>query len=187
MVSFVSLLWWDANTIIITYHNFISSSNAMQLTTVCLHVERSTSQYPAVTMLPHHSDDVSHKLSPSFCQNGFCGCERGFTEVMTSHGFLDYCTRTPGLDHKKADVKTTAGRLRPEHARNKNHIKDWALQPLGPGTTNTRILSYRVLQCFFQASPRNKHHPSPFLLNFGLLQKINSVSNRSLWLCLRVL
>ncbi|RXN34302.1 thrombospondin type-1 domain-containing 7B-like protein [Labeo rohita] len=69
----------------------------------------------------------------SFCtQNGVCGCEKGFTEVMTSHGFLDYCTRTPGLDHKKADVKTTAGRLRPEHARNKNHIKDWALQPLGP-------------------------------------------------------
>ncbi|KTF84220.1 hypothetical protein cypCar_00007745 [Cyprinus carpio] len=69
----------------------------------------------------------------SFCtQNGVCGCEKGFTEVMTSHGFLDYCTRIPGLDHKKADVKTTAGRLRPEHAWNKNHIKDWALQPLGP-------------------------------------------------------
>uniref|UniRef100_A0A673GL56 Thrombospondin type-1 domain-containing protein 7A n=1 Tax=Sinocyclocheilus rhinocerous TaxID=307959 RepID=A0A673GL56_9TELE len=82
----------------------------------------------------------------SFCtQNGVCGCEKGFTEVMTSHGFLDYCTRIPGLDHKKADVKTTAGRLRPEHARNKNHIKDWALQPLGPGTTNTHMLSYRVL------------------------------------------
>ncbi|KAK2874094.1 hypothetical protein Q8A67_021247 [Cirrhinus molitorella] len=69
----------------------------------------------------------------SFCtQNGVCGCEKGFTEVMTSHGFLDYCTRSPGLDHKKADVKTTAGRLRPEHAQNKNHIRDWALQPLGP-------------------------------------------------------
>uniref|UniRef100_A0A8C2JGW2 Thrombospondin type-1 domain-containing protein 7A n=1 Tax=Cyprinus carpio TaxID=7962 RepID=A0A8C2JGW2_CYPCA len=64
----------------------------------------------------------------SFCtQNGVCGCEKGFTEVMTSHGFLDYCTRTPGLDHKKVDVKTTAGRLRPEH-----HIQDWALKPLGP-------------------------------------------------------
>ncbi|XP_073682491.1 thrombospondin type-1 domain-containing protein 7B-like [Garra rufa] len=69
----------------------------------------------------------------SFCtQNGVCGCEKGFTEVMTSYGFLDYCTRTPGLDHRKADVKTTTGRLRPEHARNKNHIKDWVLQPLGP-------------------------------------------------------
>ncbi|XP_016380716.1 thrombospondin type-1 domain-containing protein 7B-like [Sinocyclocheilus rhinocerous] len=67
----------------------------------------------------------------SFCtQNGVCGCEKGFTEVMTSHGFLDYCTRTPGLDHKKEDVKTAAGR--PEHAWNKNHIQDWALQPLGP-------------------------------------------------------
>uniref|UniRef100_A0A8C1Y6H1 Thrombospondin, type I, domain containing 7Bb n=1 Tax=Cyprinus carpio TaxID=7962 RepID=A0A8C1Y6H1_CYPCA len=86
----------------------------------------------------------------SFCtQNGVCGCEKGFTEVMTSHGFLDYCTRIPGLDHKKADVKTTAGRLRPEHAWNKNHIKDWALQPLGPGTTNTHMLSYRVTQWFF--------------------------------------
>nr|XP_055040560.1 thrombospondin type-1 domain-containing protein 7B isoform X1 [Misgurnus anguillicaudatus]XP_055040561.1 thrombospondin type-1 domain-containing protein 7B isoform X1 [Misgurnus anguillicaudatus]XP_055040562.1 thrombospondin type-1 domain-containing protein 7B isoform X1 [Misgurnus anguillicaudatus]XP_055040563.1 thrombospondin type-1 domain-containing protein 7B isoform X1 [Misgurnus anguillicaudatus] len=69
----------------------------------------------------------------SFCtQSGVCGCEKGFTEVMTSHGFLDYCTRTPGLDHKKADVKTSAGHVRPEHARNKNQINDWALQPLGP-------------------------------------------------------
>uniref|UniRef100_A0A672KE66 Thrombospondin type-1 domain-containing protein 7B-like n=1 Tax=Sinocyclocheilus grahami TaxID=75366 RepID=A0A672KE66_SINGR len=99
-----------------------------------------TGVHYSVTMLPYHSDDGSHKRSPSFGQNGVCGCEKGFTEVMTSHGFLDYCTRIPGLDHKKADVKTTAGRLRPEHARNKNHIKDWALQPLGPGTTNTHIL-----------------------------------------------
>ncbi len=40
---------------------------------------------------------------------------------------------------------------------------------------------------FFQANAGNKHHPSPFLLTFGLLQKINSVSNRGLWLCLSVL
>ncbi|KAI4900579.1 hypothetical protein NFI96_017260 [Prochilodus magdalenae] len=64
----------------------------------------------------------------SFCtQSGVCGCERGFTEVMTSHGFLDYCTRTPGPDYKKADVKT-----RPSHVHHKNRPREWALQPLGP-------------------------------------------------------
>ncbi|XP_051957566.1 thrombospondin type-1 domain-containing protein 7B [Xyrauchen texanus] len=68
----------------------------------------------------------------SFCtQSAVCACEKGFTEVMTSHGFLDYCTRSPGSDQKKADVKTSAGRLRPEHIQNTNPLKDWTLQPLG--------------------------------------------------------
>ncbi|XP_072517288.1 thrombospondin type-1 domain-containing protein 7B [Salminus brasiliensis] len=69
----------------------------------------------------------------SFCtQSGVCGCERGFTEVMTSLGFLDYCMRTPGPDHKKADVKTSAGRPRTSHVQNHNRPREWALQPLGP-------------------------------------------------------
>lgn len=72
-------------------------------------------------------------LDVPFYQSGVCGCERGFTEVMTSHGFLDYCTRTPGPDYKKADVKTSAGRLRPSHVQHQNRPREWALQPLGPG------------------------------------------------------
>ncbi|XP_030627616.1 thrombospondin type-1 domain-containing protein 7B [Chanos chanos] len=69
----------------------------------------------------------------SFCtQNGVCGCERGFTEVMTSHGFLDYCTRTPGSDSKKADVKKSTGHLRPRKVWHSNRVRNWPLQPLGP-------------------------------------------------------
>lgn len=105
----------------------------MQLTAVRLH--KSVAHF---NMQTAHCDVLRESLS--FCQNGVCGCEKGFTEVMTSYGFLDYCTRTPGLDHKKADVKSTAGRLRPEHTRNKNLMKDWALQPLGPGTNNNHML-----------------------------------------------
>uniref|UniRef100_A0AAY4ECW1 Thrombospondin type-1 domain-containing protein 7A n=1 Tax=Denticeps clupeoides TaxID=299321 RepID=A0AAY4ECW1_9TELE len=46
----------------------------------------------------------------SHCTQVMCGCEKGYTEVMTTHGFLDYCTKTPGADSKKADVKTNSGR-----------------------------------------------------------------------------
>ncbi|XP_076158659.1 thrombospondin type-1 domain-containing protein 7B [Alosa pseudoharengus] len=69
----------------------------------------------------------------SFCtQSGVCGCEKGFTEVMTSHGFLDYCTRTPGPDHKKADVKTGSGQARPGRTQSQNPLREWALQAVGP-------------------------------------------------------
>ncbi|XP_076880732.1 thrombospondin type-1 domain-containing protein 7B [Brachyhypopomus gauderio] len=69
----------------------------------------------------------------SFCtRSGVCVCERGYTEVMTSHGFLDYCTKTPGADHKKADVKSVEGRPRPGHMQNQSGIGGWALQPVGP-------------------------------------------------------
>ncbi|KAF4083405.1 hypothetical protein AMELA_G00140860 [Ameiurus melas] len=67
----------------------------------------------------------------SFCtQSGMCGCEKGFTEVMTSNGFLDYCMRTPGSDYKKANVKRSGGRLRRMHKQNESRA--WTLQPLGP-------------------------------------------------------
>ncbi|XP_024919574.1 thrombospondin type-1 domain-containing protein 7B [Cynoglossus semilaevis] len=65
--------------------------------------------------------------------SGVCGCEKGYTEVMTTHGFLDYCTRTPGLDNnKKADVKTNSGRLRPGPAQNQDLFSEWSLPPVGP-------------------------------------------------------
>lgn len=70
-----------------------------------------------------------------FKQSGVCGCEKGYTEVMTSHGFLDYCTRTPGVDHsKKADVKTNSGRLKPRPSQANDLFSEWTLQPVGPGT-----------------------------------------------------
>ncbi|XP_023806239.1 thrombospondin type-1 domain-containing protein 7B isoform X2 [Oryzias latipes] len=65
--------------------------------------------------------------------SGVCGCERGYTEVMTSHGFLDYCTRTPGFDNnKKADVKTTSGRLKPRPSQANDLFSEWTLRPVGP-------------------------------------------------------
>lgn len=68
-------------------------------------------------------------------QSGVCGCERGYTEVMTTHGFLDYCTRTPGLDSsKKADVKTNSGRAKPRPSQGQDLFNEWTLRPIGPGT-----------------------------------------------------
>ncbi|XP_072253400.1 thrombospondin type-1 domain-containing protein 7B [Leuresthes tenuis] len=65
--------------------------------------------------------------------SGVCGCEKGYTEVMTSHGFLDYCTRTPGMDiSKKADVKTNSGRLKPGPPQASDPFSEWTLRPVGP-------------------------------------------------------
>ncbi|XP_062313300.1 thrombospondin type-1 domain-containing protein 7B [Osmerus eperlanus] len=64
--------------------------------------------------------------------NGVCGCEKGYTEVMTTHGFLDYCTKTPGADTKKADVKTSSGRLKPGPSQAQDLFIEWSLRPVGP-------------------------------------------------------
>ncbi|XP_062869505.1 thrombospondin type-1 domain-containing protein 7B [Trichomycterus rosablanca] len=87
---------------------------------------------------PHNKPSGVHHCDPpctkpfSFCkQNGMCGCEKGFTEVITAHGYLDYCTRTQGPD-KKADVKSNGGRLRSSRMQKQNEIRGWTLQPLGP-------------------------------------------------------
>ncbi|KAM7407697.1 hypothetical protein PAMA_003439 [Pampus argenteus] len=65
--------------------------------------------------------------------SGVCGCEKGYTEVMTTHGFLDYCTRTPGVDNnKKADVKTNSGRLKPGPSQAQDLFSEWTLRPVGP-------------------------------------------------------
>lgn len=73
-------------------------------------------------------------------QSGVCGCEKGYTEVMTTHGFLDYCTRTPGADNKKADVKTNSGRLKPGPSQAQDFFNEWTLRPVGPGT-ETELIS----------------------------------------------
>lgn len=76
-----------------------------------------------------------------FLQSGVCGCEKGYTEVMTTHGFLDYCTRTPGVDsNKKADVKTNSGRLKPGPSQAQDLFSEWTLRPVGPGTEMENVL-----------------------------------------------
>lgn len=83
--------------------------------------------------LPQHpAIDIKQGCS-SPPQSGVCGCEKGYTEVMTTHGFLDYCTKTPGADNKKADVKTSSGRLKPGPSQIQDFFNEWTLRPVGPG------------------------------------------------------
>ncbi|KAK6483033.1 thrombospondin type-1 domain-containing protein 7B-like isoform X2 [Huso huso] len=65
-------------------------------------------------------------------QSGVCGCGKGYVEVMTAYGFLDYCTKIPGPDNKKADVKTSAGKLKPGTSTIQDFLKEWSIQPFGP-------------------------------------------------------
>ncbi|XP_060733030.1 thrombospondin type-1 domain-containing protein 7B [Tachysurus vachellii] len=67
-------------------------------------------------------------------QSGVCGCEKGYTEVMNTHGFLDYCTRTPGGagDTRKADVKSSSGRVKPGPSQIHEIFGEWSLQALSP-------------------------------------------------------
>ncbi|NXP12520.1 THS7B protein, partial [Thinocorus orbignyianus] len=70
----------------------------------------------------------------SYCtQRGVCGCERGYTEIMRSNGFLDYCMKVPGLEDKKADVKTNAGKNKPVNSKMHDIFKGWSIQPFNPG------------------------------------------------------
>ncbi|KAI4875451.1 hypothetical protein NFI96_000528 [Prochilodus magdalenae] len=72
------------------------------------------------------------RFKPFMLGSGVCGCEKGYTEVMTTHGFLDYCTKTPGGDTRKADVKTSSGRLKPGPSHIQDFFSEWSLQPLSP-------------------------------------------------------
>uniref|UniRef100_A0A803TL68 Thrombospondin type-1 domain-containing protein 7A n=1 Tax=Anolis carolinensis TaxID=28377 RepID=A0A803TL68_ANOCA len=66
----------------------------------------------------------------SYCtQTGVCGCERGYTEIMRSNGFLDYCMKIPGLEDKKADVKTNAAKHKPVNSKMHDIFKGWSIQP----------------------------------------------------------
>uniref|UniRef100_A0A663NAP1 Thrombospondin type 1 domain containing 7B n=1 Tax=Athene cunicularia TaxID=194338 RepID=A0A663NAP1_ATHCN len=80
--------------------------------------------------------DVRHCSPPcrkpfSYC-TGVCGCERGYTEIMRSNGFLDYCMKVPGLEDKKADVKTIAGKNKPVNSKMHDIFKGWSIQPFNP-------------------------------------------------------
>ncbi|KAG8125095.1 hypothetical protein E2320_020362 [Naja naja] len=69
----------------------------------------------------------------SYCtQGGICGCERGYTEIMRSNGFLDYCMKIPGLADKKADVKTNAAKHKPINSKMHDIFKGWSIQPFNP-------------------------------------------------------
>ncbi|XP_041102190.1 thrombospondin type-1 domain-containing protein 7A-like isoform X2 [Polyodon spathula] len=75
----------------------------------------------------------------SYCTElGVCGCEVGFTEVMTSDGMLDQCTLIPVLEvptvgDKKADVKTSRAINPTQPSTNQpgRGGRTWFLQPFG--------------------------------------------------------
>ncbi|KAK2500513.1 hypothetical protein MC885_018386 [Smutsia gigantea] len=85
----------------------------------------------------------------SYCtQGGVCGCEKGYTEIMRSNGFLDYCMKVPGSEDKKADVKNLAGKNRPVNSKIHDIFKGWSLQPLDPDG-RVKIWVYGVSGCGF--------------------------------------
>uniref|UniRef100_A0A3P8VNT9 Thrombospondin type-1 domain-containing protein 7A n=1 Tax=Cynoglossus semilaevis TaxID=244447 RepID=A0A3P8VNT9_CYNSE len=70
---------------------------------------------------------------------GVCGCEQGYTEVMTSDGLLDQCTVIPVLEipttgDNKADVKTirALNPTQPASSTPSRVGRTWFLQPFGP-------------------------------------------------------
>uniref|UniRef100_A0A4W3HRX9 Thrombospondin type-1 domain-containing protein 7A n=1 Tax=Callorhinchus milii TaxID=7868 RepID=A0A4W3HRX9_CALMI len=66
----------------------------------------------------------------SYCtQGGVCGCETGYLEVMTPYGFLDYCTKIPGPEEKRADVKTSAGKNKAGNSKIQEFFKGWSIDP----------------------------------------------------------
>ncbi|XP_066531411.1 thrombospondin type-1 domain-containing protein 7A [Hoplias malabaricus] len=76
----------------------------------------------------------------SYCtEAGICGCEEGYTEVMTSDGVLDQCTVIPVLEiptagDSKADVKTIRAISPTQPTTNLpgRSGRTWFLQPFGP-------------------------------------------------------
>ncbi|XP_067891134.1 thrombospondin type-1 domain-containing protein 7B isoform X2 [Heterodontus francisci] len=69
----------------------------------------------------------------SFCaQGGVCGCEKGYMEVMTPYGFLDYCTKIPGREEKKADVKSSVGKNKLGNSKFQAFFKGWTIDPFDP-------------------------------------------------------
>ncbi|XP_069050848.1 thrombospondin, type I, domain containing 7Ab [Lepisosteus oculatus] len=76
----------------------------------------------------------------SYCtEAGVCGCEEGYTEVMTSDGRLDQCTLIPVLEiptggDRSGDVKTSRA-VNPTQASTNQPGRagrTWFLQPFGP-------------------------------------------------------
>ncbi|KAG8432280.1 hypothetical protein GDO86_016793 [Hymenochirus boettgeri] len=69
----------------------------------------------------------------SICkQNGACGCEQGYTEIMRSNGFLDYCLKVPGTKSKKADVKSFVSKSKEINSKIPEIFRGWSIQPFDP-------------------------------------------------------
>ncbi|XP_051527151.1 thrombospondin type-1 domain-containing protein 7A [Myxocyprinus asiaticus] len=76
----------------------------------------------------------------SYCtEAGICGCEEGYTEIMTSDGVLDQCTVIPVLEiptvgDSKTDVKTirALSPTLPTANLPGRSGRTWFLQPFGP-------------------------------------------------------
>ncbi|XP_046701231.1 thrombospondin type-1 domain-containing protein 7B isoform X2 [Silurus meridionalis] len=101
-------------------------SDGVNVTGGCLAVNKPTSV--------RHCHPPCTKPFSHCKQSGVCGCEKGYTEVMNTHGFLDYCTRTPGGagDTRKADVKSSSGRVKPGPSQIHDFFGEWSLQALSP-------------------------------------------------------
>ncbi|TMS18078.1 Thrombospondin type-1 domain-containing protein 7A [Larimichthys crocea] len=96
---------------------------------------------PALTKpMADRSCDPPCTKPRSLCtEAGVCGCEEGYTEVMTSDGLLDQCTVIPVLEiptagDNKADVKTIRAfsPTQPEASTPGRAGRTWFLQPFGP-------------------------------------------------------
>ncbi|XP_061738576.1 thrombospondin type-1 domain-containing protein 7A-like [Nerophis ophidion] len=96
---------------------------------------------PATTQpLADRSCDPACTKPRSFCtEAGVCGCDEGYTEVMTSDGLLDQCTvipvlEIPSADDNKADVKTIRAfnPTQPAVSPPGRVGRTWFLQPFGP-------------------------------------------------------
>uniref|UniRef100_A0AAY4ELB3 Thrombospondin type-1 domain-containing protein 7A n=1 Tax=Denticeps clupeoides TaxID=299321 RepID=A0AAY4ELB3_9TELE len=117
----------------------------------------------------------------SYCtEAGICGCEEGYTEVMTSDGLLDQCTLIPVLEiptagDNKADVKTirAVSPTQPNSILPGRSGRTWFLQPFGPdGKLKTWvygvaagafvlivfIVSMTYLACKKPKKPQRRHH-----------------------------
>ncbi|XP_034016704.1 thrombospondin type-1 domain-containing protein 7A-like [Thalassophryne amazonica] len=86
-----------------------------------------------------HCDPPCTKLRSLCTEAGVCGCEEGYTEVMTSDGLLDQCTVIPVLEiptagDNKADVKTIRAfnPTQPAASSPGRAGHTWFLQPFSP-------------------------------------------------------
>nr|XP_038038274.1 LOW QUALITY PROTEIN: thrombospondin type-1 domain-containing protein 7B [Anas platyrhynchos] len=109
----------------------------------------------------------------SYCtQRGVCGCERGYTEIMRSNGFLDYCMKVPGLEDKKADVKTIAGKNKPVNSKMHDIFKGWSIQPFNPdgklkmwvygvSASGFLIIAFLIFTSFLMCKKSKQHQSTP--------------------------
>ncbi|KAG9333530.1 hypothetical protein JZ751_011458 [Albula glossodonta] len=94
----------------------------------------------AIQPLSDRSCDPACDKPRSFCtEAGVCGCEEGYTEVMSSEGVLEQCTLIPVLEIptagvNEADVKTirAASPTQPTASQAGRAGRTWFLQPFGP-------------------------------------------------------